>query len=51
MKSAVSDMLIACKALAKTSETGLVMPAVTAGFWRRIAASKVEPDLGRPEMK
>jgi len=27
------------------------MPAVIAGFWRRIAASNVEPLRGRPEIK
>lgn len=27
------------------------MPALIAGFCRNSAASKVEPDLGNPEMK
>src|SRR4051812_28900704 len=27
------------------------MAAEKAGFWRRIAASKVDPERGRPEMK
>src|SRR5580704_3334683 len=31
--------------------TGLVMAAWIRGFWRRMAASRVEPLRGRPEMK
>jgi hypothetical protein len=31
--------------------TGLVIPARKRGFWRRMVASKVEPERGRPEMK
>ena len=32
-------------------ETGLVMPACSAGFCRNNAASRVEPERGKPEMK
>ncbi|MNF92817.1 hypothetical protein D3C84_754730 [compost metagenome] len=31
--------------------TGLVMPAWKRGFWRSKAASSVEPERGKPEMK
>jgi hypothetical protein len=31
--------------------TGLVMPPCSAGFYRSSAASRVEPDRGKPEMK
>jgi hypothetical protein len=31
--------------------TGLVMPAENCGFCLRMAASSVEPERGRPEMK
>ena len=31
--------------------TGLDIPVRKHGFWRMIAASRVEPERGRPEMK
>jgi hypothetical protein len=30
---------------------GPLMPAWKRGFWLKMAESKVDPDLGRPEMK
>jgi hypothetical protein len=35
----------------KSEATGLLMPAWKRGFCRKIAASKVDPDRGSPDMK
>jgi hypothetical protein len=35
----------------KSEPTGLDIPAWKRGFWRRMPASKVEPERGKPDMK
>jgi hypothetical protein len=37
--------------LATIEAIGLVIAAENFGFWRRMAERRVEPDLGKPEMK
>src|SRR5690348_4412502 len=44
-------LLISATTTPMMSAMGLVMPAWNRGFCFRIAASKVLPDRGRPEMK